>query len=289
MPNQVGYVDDSAMLAHYKMLETIKDFCAANGWTILRYDTAPANRELIMSAPGYTGADGAVPAYVGIRTYQDVGSDYYNLLVAGFTGYVSGNSFDTQPGIVTSGVPAHNQRIDYWMTVNDRRLALAMKVGTPVYESAYLGYCLPYATPRQYPYPLVVGGMLIGAAATRFSDTAHSIPYKGGSAGFRLRFVDGAWKQPKCWPWLNSDMGGATTNLRPLATYYPLLRVVLTDWTDAVSEGSNLYGELDGIFTITGFNNVVENTLTVGGVTYVVIQDVGRNGFDDYYAMRLDA
>jgi len=45
---------------------------------------------------------------------------------------------------------------------------------------------------------------------------------------------------------------------------------------------------LDGISYISGFNNAVENTLTVEGTDYIVIQDAGRNGFIDYYAMRLD-
>jgi hypothetical protein len=49
-----------------------------------------------------------------------------------------------------------------------------------------------------------------------------------------------------------------------------------------------VYGELDGIFMISGFNNAVENTFTLGGKSYVVMQDVSRTGFYDYYAMRLD-
>ncbi len=183
MPNQIGYVDNTSGLAHYAMLDAIRAFCAGAGWTILRNVNSGTIREVIMSAPGYTGPDGAVPAFVGIRTYHDVANDYYNLLMGAFTGYVAGNTFDTQPGARLSGVPAHNNRIDYWLTVNDRRLVLAMKVGTPVYESAYLGYCLPYGTPLQFPYPLVCAGMLAGAAATRFSEVNHSMPYKGNTAG----------------------------------------------------------------------------------------------------------
>ena len=116
-----------------------------------------------MAAPGYIGPDGAVNAYVGVRTYHSVASDYYNIAVAGFTGYVEANVYSGQPGYFESGIPTHNQHIDYWMTINDRRLAFALKVGTPVYESGYIGYCLPYATPRQYPYPLVSAGCSPGA------------------------------------------------------------------------------------------------------------------------------
>ena len=52
--------------------------------------------------------------------------------------------------------------------------------------------------------------------------------------------------------------------------------------------GANQLGELDGVHQITGFDNAVENTLEIDGVTYVVIQDVARTGFNDYFAMRLD-
>lgn len=279
MPHTIGFVDNSGgVLAHYKMLETIRDFAAANGWTVLRYDTAPANRELILRGAGYTGEE---EIFVGFRTYQDASADYYNLLAGVFTGYVAGNTFDTQPGARLSGVPAHNNRIDYWLTLNPQRIALAMKVGTPVYESAYVGKCLPYGRPSQYPYPVVCGGMLTGAPATRFSDTAHSMPYKGNRFGLGLRSNDG-WIQPRAYPWSNSALTG-TTIIRDTGDIYHLLPIELHDNT------ANLWGALDGIYHISGFNNAVENTLTVEGVGYVVMQDVFRTAPADYYAMRLDS
>lgn len=286
MPHQIGYVDNGSQLAHYALLAAIKDFCEDAGWEIKRYVGSGLVRELIMAAPGYVGPDGPVPAFVGLRTYHDVGADYYNLLAAGFTGYVAGNTFDTQPGVRLSGVPAHNQRIDYWLTVNDQRLAIAMKVGTPVYEAAYLGYCLPYGTPLQFPYPLVCGGMLSGAAATRFSDANHGMPYKGERANMALRFVSGAWVQPKVWPWSENQLmnpdSGAGYQPRPCVDKYQLIPAVLHD------NAANVYGELHGIFAITGFDNATENTIAIGDDDYVVIQDVARNGFTDYYAMKLD-
>lgn len=279
MPHTIGFVDNSGgVLAHYKMLETIRDFAATNGWTVLRYDTAPANRELILKGVGYTGEE---EIFVGFRTYQDASADYYNLVAAAFTGYVASNTFDTQPGAMLSGVPAHNNRIDYWLTLNGQRIALAMKVGTPVYESCYVGKFLPYARPSQYPYPVIAAGMLNGTPATRFSDTSHSIPYKGARASMRMRFNDGAWRQPECYPWNNVYVAGATTQQRDTGGHYPLNAVVLSD-------ANGIYGELDGVRHISGFNNAVENTLLVDGKTWVVIQDVGRNGFNDYYALRMD-
>lgn len=285
MPHQIGYVDNSSGLAHYAMLNVVKTFCEAQGWEILRYDTAAPNRELIMRAPGLSGGE---EIYLGIRTYQDASADYYNLVAAGFTGYVPGNTFDTQPGAKLSGVPAHNNRIDYWLTVNGQRLVLVMKVGTPVYESMYLGKMLPYARPSQYPYPVVCGGMLSGTPATRFSDTSHGVWVKGGGTSantlpqFGLRFNDGQWLQPKTYPWSNSVVCGSTYTTRDTEGNYPLTPAIIHDSTRGV------LGELDGVFHVSGFNNAVENTLVIGGKTHIVIQDVWRTGFSDYYAVRMD-
>lgn len=277
MPHAIGYVDNSSgTLAHYKMLEKIRDVAVASTfWTVMRYDTSIANRELILKGKGYTGTE---EIYVGVRTYQDSSADYYNLCVATFTGYVPSNSFDTQPGVRLSGVPAHNQRIDYWLTVNPQRIACCMKVGTPVYEHFYIGKFFPYARPSQYPYPIVCAGMLSGAAATRYSDTSHSVPYKGNRVNLSMRFNTGVYLQPEAYPWNNTYLAG-TTQLRDTNDNYPLLPIILND-------ANGIYGELDGIRYVSGFNNVVENTC---GPDWVVMQDVSRTGFTDYIAMKLDA
>lgn len=303
MPHEIDYVEaGSGKLAHQHMLAAIRSFATANGWTELRFDDTVTNHELILRGPGLSGTE---QIFVGFRCYQGAGADYYNLVVAGFTGYVAGNSFDTQPGAMLSGVPAHNNRIDYWLTLNGQRIVLAMKVGTPVYESCYVGKMLPYATPGQFPYPLVCAGMLNGASATRFSEATHSMPFKGGGPagnarpGMRLRNVAGAWIQPWCAPWGSGCIAGgsSSTSLRTLRdtnARYSLVPVVLHDNAGATMSSfptvqGNVYGELDGVFFISGFNNAVENTLAIDGIDYVVVQDVARTDFIDYYAMRLDA
>lgn len=284
MPHTIGFVDDSnGQLAHYNMLQVIRDFAAANGWQVLRYDTTLENRELILKGVGYTGTE---EIFVGFRTYHNVDADYYNLVAGGFTGYVPGNDFDHQPGAALSGVPCHNQRVDYWLTLTPQRIALAMKVGTPVYESAYVGKCLPYARPSQYPYPLVCGGMLDGAAATRFSETVHEGYFKGNRANMKLRTNDG-WVQSHSYPWSNLFLAGdatstTKTSLRDTGGIYHLLPIELHD------NNANIWGALEGVFYITGFDNAVENTLTLNGETYVVVQDVWRTGHTDYYALRMD-
>ncbi|MCA0240164.1 MAG: hypothetical protein LCI02_04835 [Proteobacteria bacterium] len=301
MPHQIGFVESGGgKLAHQNLLIAVRDFVSANGWTVKRYDASGTNHELLLMAPGMSGTE---QIFVGLRTYQDAGADLYNLLVGGFTGYVSSNTFDTQPGAFLSGVPAHNNRIDYWLTINGQRLVLAMKVGTPVYETIYLGKFLPYATPGQYPYPLLVSGMLTGAAATRFSETLHSFGFKGAwpsgnqRPNVALRRVDGSWVQPWCWPWYAAGgsegwLASSTFALRDTNGQYPLLPIVLHDNSSTTAwpaTQGNVWGELDGVCFVSGFDNGVENTLSIGGVDWVVVQDVWRTGHIDYIAMRLDS
>lgn len=259
---------------------------AANAikYDILRYNTSGTNHELIMRA---RGLDGLQEIYLGLRTYHDAAADYYNLLVGVFTGFIAGNTFDTQPGAALAGVPAHNNRIDYWLSMNGQRIAMGMKVGTPVFEHFYLGKFLPYSRPSQFPYAVVCGGMLVGAAATRFSEITHDFYLRGNSARGRLR-TPGGWINMHCYPWGNSLIAGNSTGsqqlqLRDTGTQYPLLPVELHDYS------ANLYGQLDGIHYVSGFDNAVENTLVIGGANYVVMQSVARTGHTDYYALRLDA
>ena len=282
MPHDIGYVDNSTQLAHYAMLEKIKDqvTAAGQGWTVLRYVDTVDNRELILEGEGLTGEE---RIYVGFRTYQNADADYYNLVAMACTGYVEGNAFDHQPNAMLSGIPAHNQRIDYWFSWNAQHIKMALKVGTPVYESAYVGKFLPYARPSQFPYPIVCGGMLDGTPATRFSDSSHSMPYKGNRANMRMRDTNGQWRQVRCYPYSNGRLAGSTDALRDTGGNYHLMPVEL------YVSSENLYGALEGIYFVTGFDNTVENLIVIDGIEYVVIQDVWRTGFPDYYAIRMDA
>lgn len=277
MAYEISFTEpDSAKLAHQVMLERIADLAELNGWTILRFDDTSTSHELILKGEGLTGDE---EIFVGFRTYENAAADYYNILQGVFTGYVPSNSFDTQPGAYLAGLPAHNNRIDYWLVCNAQRIALAMKVGTPVYESGYVGKMFPYGRPSQYPYPVVCGGSFQGAAATRFSETTHNFMIRG-SANNRLglRTNDG-WLNPNIHPYNNDALCGAT-QLRDTNGNYTLMPVELYG-------AGGLYGSLDGLFHISGFNNAVENTVEIAGVTYVVIQNIWRTGFNDYYAMRM--
>lgn len=259
---------------------------AGEEWQVLRWDTSTANHELILKGLGLSRTE---EIYIGIQTYQSVAADYYNWKVAAFDGYVAANDFDHQPGNCPNlGVPSWNQSMPYWLLVNGQRIALATKVST-VFESLYLGKFLPYATPNQYPNPIIAAGMLTSASATRWSSTGYSMPYWGDSwhgnpGNLRMRWLDGAWKTPRVWPWGNESqdlMGDAPkgpAEVRDTGGEWPLLPAVVFD-------DNNVIGKLDGVFHVTGFGNGAENVVQNNGTDYVVIQDVFRTGFNNYYAM----
>ena len=275
-----GFVAPSSGLATQAMIEVIRQACLTAGWTVLRSDTTTDNHQLIMSS-----ASGAT---VGLMNYQDAGADYYNLAAAGMIGFDTTVGFDAQPGVVISGVPAHDARIDYWFSVNARRLALVMKVGLPaVYESLYIGDALTYTRYVNYPRPLVVAGMLDGMAATRWSDTAHTTGFKGGgtaAAGvntLRLRFGSN-WLTPKAWPAVNARVSGSTGTTIKSGDDYPLLPIVLH------TTANGLLAELDGVVQVPGGGLAVEDTFNIGGEEWLVFCDGARTGGADYFAMRMD-
>ena len=305
---------------HYQFLALIKSLAEANGWTTLRYNTVSANREWIGKSLGLSGNE---EIYIGIRTYQSVAGDYYNLLLGAFTGYVAGNTFDTQPGAQLSGVPAHNNAITYYMTMNAQRIAFMLKVGTPVYTHGYLGKFFPYARPAEFPNPLVCAGSFNGAELLRFSDTNQVFPYHGDTissyTNFYMRRLDGSWYQPAMWPFshgsdgiFNSCLAGATTtNCQvPAGSYYQVEPIILHDRTATVGIMNNVWGELDGVYFVSGFNNAVENVVqsggsstinqtgmtvlqavqaikAVGGRAFVMGQNINRTSWRDFVAIEM--
>lgn len=303
---------------HYKILGVIKTLAEANGWTTLRYVNTGSDRELILKGVGLSGAE---EIFVGFKTYQSSGGDYYNLNCGVFNGYISGNSFETQPGAQLVGVPAHNNAITYFITANAQRIVGCFKVGTPVYEHFYVGKFFPYARPGEYPSPLVCGGMLTASQAIRFNNTSQSFAYAGyyyDTTNNRLYQRDqaGNWVQPSCWPFTNASgagyaLAGAQGNstLVPADTYYQIEPIILSQQSSNNSP-SNVWGEFDGVYFCSGFNNGVENVVqqggsstinqtgmtvlqavdairAVGGRAFVMLQNVYRTSWRDFIALEM--
>jgi hypothetical protein len=308
---------------HYQVLAIIKTLAEANGWTTLRYDTSGENKEWIGKSLGLSGEE---EIFIGIRTYQSFSGDYYNFLLGCFTGYVSGNSFDSQPGAKYCGVPAHNNAITYYITMNAQRIAFMLKVGTPVYTHGYLGKFFPYSRPAEFPNPLVCAGSFNGAEAKRFSDTAQVFPYHGDTVStqtnFYMRRLDGSWYEPAMWPFTHGSAYDTQASVNciagnvsyacqvPANANYQVEPIILHDRVNTPSLSNNVWGELDGVYFVSGFNNAVENVVQsggssvvdqtgltvlqaveaihlVGGRAFVMGQNINRTSWRDFVALEM--
>lgn len=50
---------------------------------------------------------------------------------------------------------------------------------------------------------------------------------------------------------------------------------------------AQVYGELDGIKVISGFNNAAENTTVYNSINHVILQNIARTGVHEYWALAL--
>jgi hypothetical protein len=269
---------------------------------------------MIWQAPGNGGLDAIL---VGAKLFSNVGGDYYNWRLGGFTAFDPSLVFEQQAGYV--GGPGQsspspvlnlwNSTIPYWFVGNGRRVIVVAKIST-VYVVGYLGFIAPYASPGSFPYPLAVAGSMawdggigfepgVGTVSWRWSyvgdqlrNLGIGLPAKSTDAGCQLRVrlatgvwrgFDSGWGEPnfgRLWPYTDANNGGMT-NWRPsLDGGYPILPVILHDTV-------NTYGELEGIGAVTGFGQAVENTITSGLALWLVVQNVNRTTQIDYFAVRL--
>jgi hypothetical protein len=284
-------------------------FVVTPPWTSLRRVSAA---EMIWQAPGNGGLDAII---VGAKIFSDVGTDYYNWRLGGFTAYNSSTPFNQQPGYVGGTGQSNsspiltlwNSTIPYWFIANGRRVIIVAKVST-VYVTAYLGLMNSYAAPGSFPYPLIVGGnqawphgqepatlspswrwSYTGVEMRNFAIPKASLGSDEDSS-MRLRLATGSWRGfgtsagdqtfGQTWPFTYTQPGAF--DWRPnLDGGYPLFPVVIFDHTP------NIYGELDGVYATTGFSQSVENTITVNGIQHLVVQNVFRNTKADFFALRL--
>lgn len=253
-----------------------------------------ATREVSVRGPGLAEAD---QIFVNMRTVSSNQADLYNIGIRYATGFDATKMSDSQPGDPqkTTWMLLWNQSIKYWFIANGRRFIVLAKVST-TYASMYGGFILPYGLPSEIPYPIVSGASC--AVNVRWSDQTENHSSFWNPAGYSqsditslyMRRTDGgvdAFKNIQ----YSGDPFSWTYPYRYRLDYrtspgdsYALEPVVLYSSTN----GGNVWGELDGVFAISGFNNASENTQVINGKTYLVVQSGYRTRANDYAAILLE-
>jgi hypothetical protein len=296
---------------------------------VLWQDSNPLNvqlrKRLSLKGPG----GGSDEIFVNLETDYSVSGDWRNWRLYGATGFIAGNVLDfvTQPGTsLPVGLSLWNSSIPYWFIANGRRFMVIAKINT-TYHALYAGFILPYATPSQYPYPLMIGGsnaMKPGSGSAfdtsqRWSSTDDSCRnfYDPGGASSDmssltsvstnyLRFPDGSWYPFKNWytsggtPEASAGNGRNVWPWGPSSDHSSAYKRIVTAidgsyvlfpcimHVDGNNPSPNILGELHGVFAVTGFGNAAENTTTINGVTYLIIPNVFRSQKERWAAIALE-
>ena len=295
--------------------------------------------EVLLKAFGNAGTD---EIFVGIRSEYSTTDGWYNLFLNGYTGYdANEKSWFNQPGALNNSnmpyplsvpmVPCWNSTMPYWFSATGRAFKFTLKVSTS-YESGYLGFIIPYASPSQYPYPLAIGGSLVPTNALRgvewrysYSSNLHSV-YTIPSAGVNLPTMDQEntdstlyLKLPSGdWGAIGQRTGPSALTSMNVSNDFPLTMSGLKrgvwptstrsatgyakDYRDVLGGGYMIqphilhqrwpticvYGELDGVYSISGFSNSAENTTVYDGKTNVIFQNVTRTEIHEYWTLALE-
>lgn len=294
----MAYTNGTA--ANYKdLLAILTTFAAANGWTVL----TQSETEVYLRGSGPSGLD---KIYVGVKAYENSTVGYYNWQLFGSVFWKSHLPIDAQPlnnEVNWSTICTFwNQQIPYWMVASGKRIILFAKVST-VYTSVHLGFIDPAGTPEQYPYPLLVGGTDY-TLTNPYSATTQSAWWKGeNQAPARLYLPGGTWGRVNHNSTNISGYYDSSNNavIRPdVAVYGPFqgVRANILTSPDGIYmlepiffkdlKRAAIYGSVDGLFRVTGYQNSSENIITVNGVNYMCFQDVHRSGYGDFCAMRMN-
>jgi len=260
------------------------------------------------------GNGGTDEIFVQLRSYNDVGEGYYNIELRGADGFdQTATDRLLMPNVSPlADICLTGAAMDYWFIANGRRFCIIAKVGT-YYDSCYAGFILPTGLPSEWPYPLFIGGSsntkktLNSATGTRsafFENEVEGQPY--------LLKKDGAWQSfknsltyeatgAKVHP--NKWSFGYTTTTAPVGTFrsclyngtidpvnstYQLFPCSLMNRVTSPSVVADIYGDLQGVYRVGGYQNSAGNIVTVGGVQHLVVPNVYRSGEFDYAAFRLE-
>lgn len=287
------------------LLNRLSTFLTGLGWTKLGDNTTSysfggdtVDHEIFMEAPGLSGTEAI---YLNFQAYHNTSSGYFNFRLAGATGYNAAQPFAAQPGISPfSYMPLWNNSIPYTFIANAQRVIIVAQVNT-VIESCYMGKFNPYGSPSQYPYPVAIGGTA-NQNNILFSDNSFNHQAFFDPLALYICMPDNSWNWVSnqnvsgsslnnitLWPWVyGANNVRKPTWMQPnLDGSYPLLAARIEERFPQGSSTAtpNMLGELDGVFFTPGQSLSAGSTITVGGQTYLAVQNTFRTASTNFAAI----
>ena len=304
------------------LLDKLKTFLTGTpGWTankdtvVAASPAAGSNRYILFDAPG----GGSDNIYMGIElnmTYLTEGSirSFYKpfFRFQGYTGYNGGLGFDDQPTPIptANNVPTiaveWDRPLPYHFIANGRRAIIAVQSGR-FWSTAYMGWYLPFGTPVQAPYPLLIAGSNYTGqtSATTAKDQPHAdrhIGYAMGShdtdIGSNIQHLEGAnWvgMYRRTWPLYDINDNGSSqySNSRywrddtvSFSEYqngdYSLAMLNLDGTPGLIplhlvgdEAGEDVFGVYDGVYAVAGDRYILQDDIIdVGGVDHLLVEAI---------------
>lgn len=271
---------------------------AGENWTVLSNSLTGltgVDASHLLRGPGLSGVD---QIHVRIYLQSSVATDSYGMAMQYFVSYNSAFNHAGQPGISSiCGMALWNNPMTYWFIANGRRFIALAKVST-VYTGTYCGFYLPYSTPAELPYPIIVLGSHEDALTHRWSRSDHEVGgfwdpsngngyaragnsveldvsnYTNGTGGSRDNSGSNA-----IWPY-DTDL--------ELRENFDGSQSLLPTIFHSSYAGGNVYGELQGVFFTSAFGLGSEDTVTISSKTYLIVQSVYRTDRRAYAAILLE-
>lgn len=275
---------------------------SGQAWELIKVYTGITDEvHVFLRGLGNAGTD---QIYVGFRCYKNVAQDYFNVELFGGSGYIETTTkVSAMPGASPAGANLCmlNGTMPYWFVGNGRRFMLVVKVST-VYQSGYMGFFLPTGTPSEYPYPLAIGGSH-AVSDRRWSDNQTSGQNGSQHRAFfnpfgslKVRDKGGAWMSFANYAYISGEVQSSnsiincTTPFRDVKLHQTLSAgyVVFPVTMHSSNPASNVLGDFEGVFMISGVSNPSENIAQIGGVDHLVVQNTYRTDVGEYAAFKLE-
>lgn len=269
-----------------------------------------------LQGPGSNNADQMI---VGFQTYASAGAGVFGFGIKGYTAYNQQETFATMPGrsTLTHNVSLNNSTFNCWFWCNGRRFMAAARIGsTDVFMHS--GFPLQYSTRSQYPYPLLIAGMVTNQTYVfNENDFGNAGLPDPGPNICSIRWVDGTWQTIQHYTGTSVSSPGHTTSNDP--SIWPLADSTTADGSDQnqtfnedtlffqaapanpqissteltsyplfpciIHGPSRLIAQIDGLYVVPGLSINPGDTISDGTNTYDVFHNGWRTQANNFFCV----
>lgn len=270
-------------------------------------NTGPITRTTPEYVFRYQGFGNFDDSLMGISMVQNKGDNVYSIRMDSFAAHSPESRVGEQYETRSTFLSLRSTPMQMHANINERRLCAGIHLGG-LDATLYVGHFLPYATPEEYPYPVLMAGANDRGRAASFSGNA-SIAAR--APGTRLRTPDGEWyelghttppnfaRSSTTPHWQVEPCGvlgwAQLTSWRfrqPVNGVYTLTPMIIVgnnvDW-DGTMRTNYTLGELEGFNWIPSDEVVSGTTFTdAEGRDFRIFQSYGYTAQADYTALRIN-